>query len=167
VKLAAAIAIVLSIFTFTAPASAQSHSYTINGVWLSTYDYWNNSPPGCGIEYARDYGYPTVHHNCAGGNGTYANPITYAAQNSGVFNLRPGTRVYIPYFRKYFILEDLCSSCYTSKPQMDLWVGGVSAQQNNDQSPHDIVNLWQQRTVIVNPVSNLPVNMTPFKNVRI
>src|ERR1051325_9638354 len=97
------------------PASAAA-PVTVTGVWLSTYDWQNNSPPGCGIEYARSYGYPTI-DNCAGNSvsnvpgrtGTYADPVTYASQDTGVFSYPPGTIVYIPYFAKYFILEDLCA----------------------------------------------------------
>lgn len=156
-----------------APAKASS-TYQLNNIWLSTYTWWNNSPPGAGIEYAKSYGFPTL-HNVAGGStnnsvgavGTWANPISYAAQNSGVFNLKPGTRVYIPFFQKYFILEDLCATCYTAQPQMDLWVGGVSKTQEGDQSNHDIVNLWRRRNVIVNPPSNEPVNTIPLYKVKI
>lgn len=150
---------------FASPASASVHSYTVRGVWLSSYDTWNNSPPGCGIEYARSYGYPAI-HNCAGGTGTYANPVTFAAQDSGVFNLAPGTRIYIPYFAKYFILEDLCSSCYTALAQADIWVGGVPASQEADQSnPANMVNLWQRESVIVNPGGHLPVRTVPLRKV--
>jgi hypothetical protein len=138
---------------------------TVHNVWLSTYTWWNNSPPGCGIEYAKSYGYPTIDecagnsvNNAPGRTGAYNDPITYAAQDSGVFNYPPGTIVYVPYFAKYFILEDLCATCYTAQAQMDLWLGGVSQSQESDQSSSNMVNLWTQKDVIVNPPSNEPVN---------
>lgn len=168
-KLALAVLLLLGAVTsLSAPARASS-PVTVHGVWLSTYTWWNNSPAGCGIEYAKSYGYPTI-DNCAGNSvrnapgrtGTYASPITYASQDRGVFSYRPGTRIYIPYFAKYFIIEDLCSTCYTSRPQADLWVGGVSRSQEASTSPADIVNLWQRETVIVNPPPGEPVNVTPF-----
>jgi hypothetical protein len=166
--MAAALAAGLCCLGLALPAGASS-PVTVTGVWLSTYDWWNNSPAGCGIEYAQEYGYPTI-DNCAGNSvnnapgrtGAYNDPITYASQDSGVFNYPPGTIIYIPYFSKYFILEDLCSTCYTSQPQADLWVGGVSQSQESDPSPSNIVNLWQQETVIVNPPGDEPVNTTPF-----
>jgi hypothetical protein len=146
------------------PASAAT-PVTVTGVWLSTYTWWNNSPAGCGIEYAHSYGYPTIDecagnsvNNAPGRTGAYNDPITFASQNSGVFNYPPGTIVYVPYFAKYFILEDLCSTCYTAQPQMDLWLGGVSQSQESDQSSSNMVNLWTQKDVIVNPPANEPVN---------
>ena len=133
-------------------------------LWLSSYDYWNNSPPGYGIEYAKNYGYPTVHDwACCRAGGTYADPITFAAQKGF---LTPGTRVYIPWLKRYFILEDLCSSC-TVGPQMDLWVGGVSAAQESNGSSTNIVNLWQRRSVVINPPSNEPVATGLLNRVRI
>ena len=131
--------------------------------WLSTYDWWNNSPPGYGIEYPRDGGYPTVHDwACCRDGGSYADPITFASQPD---ELPPGTRIYIPVFKRYFIKEDLCQGCYTLPRawQFDLWVGGVGAAQNGDQASSDIVNLWQRDTVIIRPPRGLPVSTVPFR----
>ena len=146
----------------TPTASSATGAYSVTA-WASTYDWWSNSPPGAGIEYAEDNGYPTL-HDTAGGVGSYANPITFAAQNSGVFDLKPGTRIYLPAFQRYFMLEDLCATCFTTKPQVDLWVAG--AAQNAGNSPDNIVDLWEQTTVEVNPPSNLPVMTTPFSAVK-
>jgi len=132
--------------------------------WLSTYDWWNNSPPGAGISYAKDYGYPTIHDQ-AGGSGTYKNPITFASASG---ELRPGTHIYIPWLHKYFMKEDDCASCSSSPSwQFDLWVGGVSRAQNRDQSPSDIVNLWQRETVVIYPAGNKRVNTTLLARVKI
>lgn len=131
----------------------------ITVVWLSTYDWQNNSPPGAGISYARDYGYPTVHDH-AGGTGTWADPITFASQPG---QLRPGQRIYVPRFGKYFVKEDDCSTCYTRAWQFDLWVPGVTAAQNASQDPASIVNLWGRYRVILDPPRGLPVTRTPFR----
>jgi len=132
--------------------------------WLSTYDWWNNSPPGAGISYAKDYGYPAIHDQ-AGGSGTYNNPITFA---SGPGELSPGTRIYIPLLHKYFMKEDDCVGCYSSPTwQFDLWVGGVSRAQNNDHSPSNIVNLWKRETVVTYPSAKKPVNTTRLAKVKI
>jgi hypothetical protein len=166
----AIIAIVIPVAcSSVASASSAQVSATKNVVaWASTYDYWNNSPPGYGIEYAKQYGFHTVHKwACCSTGGTYNNPITFAAQNKGVFNLKPGTRIYIPYFKRYFILEDACASCFTNKPQVDLWVGQVSKAQEHNNSSHNIVNLWRQLTIRVNPPRGLPVSTAPFKNFKI
>lgn len=143
------------------PVSAATHTpYTVKAA-LSTYDTENNSPPGAGIEYAKNYGYPTV-HNLAGGTGTYANPITFASENG---ELPPGARIYIAHWKKYFIKEDLCTSCYNPPAwQFDLWVGGVTPQQDANQNPANITNLWTSKyPVIIYPSANEPVDTTPFR----
>jgi len=113
--------------------------------WISTYTWYSNSPPGCGIEYARDYGYPTV-HDCAGGTGTWRDPITFASQ---LGEWVPGTRVYIPFFRAYFMKEDYCSTCFRRVLQMDVWAGKAPAGSA-------IADFWHRLRVEVNPPRGLP-----------
>jgi hypothetical protein len=147
-------------FVPAAPAGSAAHLVKVND-WISTYDKWNNSPPGCGIEYAKKYGYPTI-HNCAGGIGSYANPITFASQKN---EWAPGTRIYIPLLQRYFMKEDWCATCYTDKDQTDLWLGGVSASQEKSTDPHNAVNWWFQTTIIVNPPDGYKVETGPLRNV--
>jgi 3D (Asp-Asp-Asp) domain-containing protein len=52
----------------------------------------DNCPPGA------DIAYPVIHKQ-AGGVGTYTDPITFAGDKSC---FKPGTRLYIPHFQKYF-----------------------------------------------------------------
>lgn len=135
------------------PASASAPAPRWHEAWVSTYTWDSNSPPGCGIEYARDYGYPTV-HDCAGGTGTYADPVTFASQLN---EWAPGTRVYIPWFRDYFIKEDWCASCYSLPHawQLDVWVGQASPGSH-------VANFWRRLRVEVNPPPGLPVVAKPL-----
>ena len=150
---------------FATPASSAASAPRTVTAWISTYDWWNNSPPGYGIEYPRNEGYPTVHSwACCRNGGTYSNPITFASSST---ELAPGTRIYIPYFHRYFIKEDLCAGCFTRTWMFDLWVGGVTYAQNQSASPTDIVNMWHQETVIINPPQGEPVSTSLFAYFKI
>ena len=141
-------------------------SHTITRDWISTYTYQSNgNGNNANIEYAKDYGYPTV-HNFAGGIGTYNNPITFASQTD---EFRPGQRIYIPILHRYFMKEDWCSTCYMRKDhkwQTDLWIGKVSRAQLRSTDPHNAINWWFRTAVIVNPPRGLKVYTRPLKWVR-
>ncbi|TVT13451.1 hypothetical protein LWP59_16180 [Amycolatopsis acidiphila] len=80
---------------------------------ITFYAAEDNDPPG-----SREIAFPEVLHGRAGGTGTFADPLTFAAAD-GVF--APGTRIYVPDVKRYFILEDTCATC--SGSHIDLWVG--------------------------------------------
>lgn len=142
-------------------------SYKVTRDWISTYTYQSNgNGNNASIEYAKDYGYPTV-HNLAGGIGTYDNPITFASQKD---EFRPGQRIYIPILHRYFMKEDWCSTCYTRhdhKWQTDLWIGKVSRAQLNSADPHDAINWWFSTTIIIDPPKGLKVDTGPLRRVRL
>lgn len=87
-------------------SSYQSH--------LTGYTYWDNDPPGSAA-----IAYPRIHKR-AGGTGTYADPITAAIGRGSPFTA--GTRFYIPYLRRYVIIEDLCGACRGTG--LDIWIDG-------------------------------------------
>lgn len=120
--------------------------------YTTGYSYWDNTPPGSStIAYARSDKYQTI-HSVAGGIGTYADPITVAVGWAKIGEAEapdypPGTRIYIPNVRRYFIVEDLCGDytddgilpqnkpCHTpeqwardlgARVQIDLWIDGAS-----------------------------------------
>src|ERR1700749_3388374 len=70
-------------------------------VWLTYYGWYDNTPPGCGISYPTD-------HSCAGGTGTYSDPITMATSKS---EAPGGSIVYVPRVEKYFAMESDCTEC--------------------------------------------------------
>jgi hypothetical protein len=125
-----------------APAATRTYYVTL-------YGWPDNSPPGNVIAF------PVIHKR-AGGRGTYADPVTFAANHG----LGRGTRVYIPYMKKYFIMEDECASC--NSRHIDLWAGGSTATANAVLACED--NLTRNASVVVNPAKNLPVNTTPIFN---
>lgn len=158
----------LAIVLLALAAIASPHgSYTITHDWISTYTYQSNgNGNNANIEYAKDYGYPTV-HNLAAGIGTYKNPITFASQTD---EFRPGQRIYIPILHRYFMKEDWCSTCYTRKDhkwQTDLWIGKVSQAELNSTDPRAATNWWFRTAIIVNPPRGLKVSTRPLKQVRL
>jgi 3D (Asp-Asp-Asp) domain-containing protein len=146
--------------TATAPASRGSGG-TTQTVWETFYAAIDNDPPGS-LNIA--YPAPQGRHTHAGGIGTYADPITLAAD---VRWLPAGTRVYAPRWRKYYIMEDECVECeadWSSRRfhHVDLFMppslkAGVLACENaatRDQAENDII--------ILNPDPNRPVDPTPL-----
>lgn len=123
---------------------------------VTGYTWWSNSPPGNGIEF------PGRHHH-AGGIGTYRNPVTFATSR---FAIRPGTRIYIPYLHKYFIMEDGCAECEQlwndgHKLRVDLWFNG---KRHTPDSAQNIADAMTDRIVpiIINPPRGLPVRRIPL-----
>ncbi len=122
------------------------------------------------IAYARQWQGHSRHTNAqgnpvAGGVGTFDDPITVAA-GEGNSTLPPGTLVYIPGLKKYFLVEDICRNCSTD--WIDLWMesnAGSNASvvlQCEDNWTGDVT---QRKEVWPNPPSGLQVDVTPFFNV--
>jgi hypothetical protein len=137
-------------------AANTAHAAPADNYYVTLYGWPDNSPPGCAIAY------PQI-HQCAGGTGTYSDPITFATDQN---ELAPGTIVYYSYLKRYFIMEDDCVECDSDwnkgKSHIDLWVGGQGGNTNDVINCED--NLTQTGTVIVNPPSNEPVSTTPLFN---
>ncbi|MCI0155065.1 hypothetical protein [Dermacoccus nishinomiyaensis] len=97
--------------------------------------------------------YPRIHTR-AGGIGTYADPITFAAPNKTFGWLQPGTKIYVPKMHKYFVMEDSCAACnslWKRNPQIkrvDLWAGAHASAACEAQFTGDARQL---HTIIVDP----------------
>lgn len=78
-----------------------------------------------------------------------------------------GTKFYMPYLRKYFIVEDSCGDgskpqngpCHIGYPSgatswLDVYVGKGSSNSSADNCMNQITNIHQ---VIQNPAANYPV----------
>jgi len=100
---------------------------------------------------------------CAGGIGTFDDPITAAASAGNQF-FPPGTLIYGTGMRKYFLIEDECASC-TEQEWVDLWM------ESNSGSDPAIVEWceseWTEddtllREVVINPSPGLEVDGMPF-----
>jgi 3D (Asp-Asp-Asp) domain-containing protein len=114
--------------------------------------YADNNPRGTEIAH------PVIHHR-AGGVGTYNNPITFAA-NPRTF--RPGTKIYVPYLRKYFIIEDDAQTAIATAghglPLIVLWAGGTASSNVDRLLATESAYTRNSAQVIVNPTPNHPVN---------
>ena len=165
--------------TGTATSAATAAVVGLNGdytAFLTMYGWWDNTPPGGGISY------PGL-HSTAGGTGTYADPITFATSNK---ELAPGTKVYVPRFGKYFIMEDSCQECGVdfagqgvgnTQPgpnggpgliHFDLWVGGQGGNAFDAIDCEDALTNYNSdgtptlEPIIINPGSDLTVDPTPM-----
>jgi len=113
---------------------------TWDKVYVTWYGYDDNSCATeaqhtcANIAYPKSEGYPTLHEGATEGKGTYADPITFASAGEGDpesfagASIKPGTLIYFPRVRKYFIMEDSCLECsqdwHASKLlHVDLWMG--------------------------------------------
>jgi len=116
---------------------------------LTGYSWQDNTPPGSAEICC------AVLHSKAGGQGTFADPITTAVPGSGSSMETPaGTRLYIERLRRYFIVED-SGATSTGKPRFDLWVGG----ENHSKSDSDACmnSFTGPAQVTLNPRDGLPV----------
>lgn len=152
------------------PSTATSGSErVINTAYITAYTYYDNTPAGSAA-----ISHPVL-HNKAGGSGTYADPITIAvghdlSSGRDVLDYPAGTRIYIPDYKRYFIVEDTCGDggspedgpCHNTSQApgnastwLDVWIGGSSGSESQVQSCANQVT--GVRTIIVNPSSNHPV----------
>jgi hypothetical protein len=158
-----------STLTITGSSGSLSHAATVSlvvtagggtttNMMVTWYGVPDNSPPGKAIQF------PIIHSE-AGGTGTFADPITFAT-DTRLF--APGSIVYLPMVKKYFIMEDLCTNSGPGNQgpgcvndfnngikHIDMWAGGDTTQSVI--ACED--NLTRNSTpVISNPPSNLEVS---------
>ena len=142
----------LAIVVFAAPSADAATTKTS---YITGYSLYDNDPPGTK---AIAFPGPSPRHSQAGGWGTYANPTTLAVglNSSGQPFLPVGTRVYIPAFRDYAIVEDSCAACTSN--WYDIWVGG---ETNTVAEADACMNkITGNHTVVINPPSNYKVRGT-------
>jgi len=127
-----------------------------------TYYGWpdNGPPPGNGIAYPQSQ-YQHTYHEVAGGIGTYQDPVTFAS-SANLFKI--GTKLYVPYLKKYVVKEDLCGSCGSSAlPHIDIWMeSNESFASELDQCQGAYTR--ESVAVEVAPPPGRPVNPTPLFN---
>jgi hypothetical protein len=163
------------------PAASFGASQTITKVYITWYGFNDNS---CTVEsqhdcntiaYPKNGGFPTKHNIATEGKGTYTDPITFAtAANDagGAAEFKPGTILYIPLVRKYFVMEDQCAECIADWKKkhyhVDLWMG-PSFEQNagplnacEDKLTQGDSGSSGAGTIIVNPAKDLAVDTTPL-----
>jgi hypothetical protein len=149
------------------PGSAATAAGTRLQGYVTGYSYWDNTPPGSAA-----ISHPRI-HDVAAGAGTYADPITVAvghdmSSGENVLDWPAGTRFYLPYLHRYFIVEDTCGDgstpengpCHTGYPSpavtwLDVWVGGQHADQSASNACMNAIT--GVHTVIEDPGSGHPV----------
>ncbi|MFI6326087.1 carbohydrate-binding protein [Nonomuraea sp. NPDC050556] len=151
--------------------AAPAYAATTQQTFLTFYGWWDNTPPG------GDISYPRIHDE-AGGKGTYADPITFATSSA---EAAPGTKIYVPRVKKYFIMEDSCQECGEDWSgegpnggpglwHFDLWLGGEGGDPMDAIDCEDALTHYNSNgtptlePVIVNPGSSEVVDPTPIFN---
>eukprot|EP01088_Endostelium_zonatum_P013018 TRINITY_DN27365_c0_g1_i1.p1 TRINITY_DN27365_c0_g1~~TRINITY_DN27365_c0_g1_i1.p1 ORF type:complete len:183 (-),score=26.56 TRINITY_DN27365_c0_g1_i1:37-585(-) len=133
---------------------------------VTSYGFNDNSPPSAQIAYPRNAGYPTLHNQATETSGTYNDPITFATSKA---EIPIGTKIYIPFLSKYFIMEDDCTQCdsdwKSGRRHVDLWMGPQYSSNTNSLDNCEGYISKSSANVIVNPPSNLGVCQTKmFQN---
>jgi hypothetical protein len=146
--------------TATHAAVRAADSQTIN-VNVTSYGY-NDNDDGNGHFGTAVIAYPQIHSQATEDLGTYDQPTTFAT-DQGEF--APGTRIYVPYLQKYFIMEDGCAECSSDWQNgvyhVDLWMGPASSQPEPALDDCE-ASITQNSDIIVNPDPGLPVDTTPM-----
>jgi Ricin-type beta-trefoil lectin domain len=171
--------VVLSAVGLVGPAASSSASQvtvqanraatpepTVDEVYATYYGWYDNTPPGCATAYS----------GCAGGDGTYQHPITFASDKH---EFPVGTILYYPTIEKYVRMGDDCQECdedWSGKGpdggphfhHVDLWIGGKGGNE------FDVINCEDGLTqgtpsgaplltpFIVNPPPSMPVSTEPL-----
>ena len=130
---------------------------------VTWYGWEDNSPPGNSIAYPAGGGDPTI-HAAAGGTGTYADPLTFATDRD---EYPPGTILYLPFAKKYVIMEDECAQCdsdwsSSQERHIDIWMNS-----DGSESPDALYGCegnWTQSAaeVVTMPPANLEVTTAPL-----
>lgn len=148
-------------------------------VYDTYYGWYDNTPPGAETHICPNgtCAWDSAPAGTAGGDGTYANPITMATgmSNTGgneVDDFKKGTIFYSPTLKAYFVVNDTCGdgnspqtkACHVitdsgvtgTKTQLDIWIDGKDAgsQAKSDACEEGLTGT---QTLIQNPASNLPV----------
>ena len=169
-----------------------------NTAYVTFYGYPDNTPPSAAIAVewdGTDTTFPNnqlnqgIHANgLAGGDGSYANPLTLATWADG--ELAYGTIIYVPRLEKYFIAEDQCTECQADMqgatdddtddsrypdgtlrggddggPGMihfDLWIGGPAGDWPDTLLCEDALTTGDMEPITINPGPDEYVNPTPL-----
>jgi hypothetical protein len=123
--------------------------------YVTFYGWPDNDPAGNGIAY------PKLHQG-ASGTGTHADPITFATDPK---EYAPGTILYVPYLKRYVIMEDSCAECITDwksgKYHIDLWLDSDGTRMSQVLACENTLTR-ESTPVEVDPPADRPVIATPL-----
>jgi len=151
---------------------AQGSQGTHFTAYITGYTYYTNTPAKSAV-----VSHPILRKE-AGGSGTFEDPITVAVGHSKaggthVLDYPAGTKFYLPYLHRYFIVEDTCGdgptpekgACHTgykapASAWLDIWVDGQGL--GADKALACAMRITGNHEVIRNPTQNLEVNKDPI-----
>lgn len=129
--------------------------------YVTSYGY-NDNDDGAGHYGTAAMAYPKMHNKPTEGSGTYDDPVTFATDEH---EIAPGTRIYVPFLQKYFIMEDGCTECsndaQNGKKHVDLWMGPASSQPEPALDNCE-GSITKTADIIVNPDPGEAVDKTPM-----
>jgi hypothetical protein len=163
----------------TAASAAKASELTAAGhaatpkeleVYGTYYGWYDNTPPGCATAYS----------GCAGGTGTFKDPITFASDKH---EFPVGTVLYYPTVEKYFVMGDDCQECdedWRGKGpdggphlyHVDLWIGGKGGNEFDAINCEDALTQGMPNgspiltPFITGPPRDLPVSTEPLFNAK-
>jgi 3D (Asp-Asp-Asp) domain-containing protein len=155
-------------FTTVAPSAAPTTAATPTpapgrmwSVVVTFYGAADNDPPG-----STEIAHPNARHRAAGGTGTYADPVSLAADPRAI---KVGTRIYYPPLRKYFVMEDDCVACINDWqsariPHIDLWTGNYTGE--GIISCEEALTPDGRKAVELNPPPGRPVDPRPLYSAK-
>lgn len=136
-------------------------SFTRENVYITYYGFDDNDPPGRAIAYPKTE-YPETIHSQASGSGTYEDPITVA---TSIDYLKYGTKIYIPYIKRYGVVEDFCATCNKNYKNglkhIDIWAGGNGTRKTELTACEEEFTR-ESAEIIINPPNNLVVTRGPI-----
>lgn len=123
---------------------------------LTGYSWHDNTPAGSSAVSS------PILHRTAGGQGTYADPITVAVPGSGGRTaVKPGTRFYLPTVRRYVIVEDSGASPASSGgTHLDVWIDGRDGSRSAAEACMN--RITGSVSAEVNPPAGRPVMAGPI-----
>jgi hypothetical protein len=122
---------------------------------VTFYGAKDNCPPG------GDIAYPHVHQK-AGGTGTWNDPVTFAGAEKAV---KPGSKIYIPFLKKYAIMEDQCEECedeWPGKWHIDVWMGPDQVSHGPELIACENALTKGSTTIWIDAPQGLEVDSTPL-----
>ncbi|KAJ3027653.1 UNVERIFIED_CONTAM: hypothetical protein HDU68_003411, partial [Siphonaria sp. JEL0065] len=148
------IAALAAVSSVTAAPVKPPSNQILNNFKITAYGYDDNDD-GNG-HFGNDIiAHPVLHKVATEDLGTYANPSTFAGDESA---FTPGDIIYVPHLRKYFIYEDGCGACKSDAAQginhVDLYIGESKLQGAALGNCEDAVTLISGGTVVLNPTSD-------------
>jgi hypothetical protein len=142
------------------PAPGAGIGQIVRNVYVTFYGYDDNDD-GNGHYGNAIISNPDLHSIATEDLGTYDHPSTFATDTK-VF--KPGTLIYIPKIRKYYLMEDTCVECTADrkkgKTHVDLYIGGNTQLQGQPliNCEDTLTTEGFVDTIVTNPGSNWPVN---------